>query len=79
MLFRSVSRTLAGVAGALGSAGESPRDPALVVLLLGLDGRRYLEFRSAVRGARSKEASESDALKAFAFAIDARLARARLT
>src|SRR5690606_16160485 len=39
-----VSRTLAGVAGALGSAGESPRDPALVVLLLGLDGRRYLEF-----------------------------------
>ena len=73
-----VSRTLAGVAGALGSTGESPRDPALVVLLLGLDGRRYLDFRSSARDARSKEVGESDALAAFAFAIDARLARARL-
>ena len=51
---------------------------ALVVLLLGLDGRRYLAFRSLVRESRSAgDIQESDALSAFAFAIEARLARAR--
>ncbi len=76
-----VSRALAGVASALGGASDAPRDPALVVMLLGLDGRRYLAFRSTIRQARvaDEEIDEAEALAAFAFAIDARLARARLT
>jgi signal recognition particle receptor subunit beta len=70
-----VSRILAGAAGLFGSS-EAPRDPAVVPLLLGLDGRRYLAFRNIVREARSDGLITSrDALAAFAFAIDARLAR----
>jgi mutual gliding-motility protein MglA len=70
-----VSRILAGAAGLFGSS-EAPRDPAVVPLLLGLDGRRYLAFRNTVREARSDGLITSrDALAAFAFAIDARLAR----
>lgn len=71
-----VARTLAGAAGVLGSAPEAPRDPATVVLLLGLEGRRYLEFRGLVRDARTgREVRELEALSAYAFAIQARLAR----
>ncbi|HEU5077220.1 MAG TPA: GTPase domain-containing protein [Polyangiaceae bacterium] len=73
-----VSRTLAGVASALGSANDAPRDPALVVCLLGLEGRRYLEFRRLVKDARNGgELTEVEALTAFGFAIEARLARTR--
>ncbi len=73
-----LSRTLAGVASALGGTTEAPRDPALVVSLLGLEGRRYLEFRRLVKDARSGgDLNEVLALTAFAFAIEARLARAR--
>jgi len=73
---RLVTGALAAVASRLGSSGEAPRDPAVVVLLLGLDGRRYAEFRSLVRevrGGRSVEAR--DALLAYAFALEVRLAR----
>jgi hypothetical protein len=74
-----VSRTLAAVASALGSTSDAPRDPALVVTLMGLDGRRYLEFRSSVRESRGgAELGETDALQAFSFAIEARLSRARV-
>lgn len=73
-----VSRTLAGVASALGGANDAPRDPALVVTLLGLEGRRYLEFRRLVKEARNGgDLNEVLALTAFGFAIEARLARAR--
>ncbi len=48
-----VARALANAAGLLGGNLEAPRDPATVALLLGLDGRRYLEFRALV--ARSEE------------------------
>lgn len=62
-----------------GSA-DAPRDPSLVVLLLGLDGRRYLRFRAAVRVARAHEGTSSvDALEAYAFAIEARSALAELS
>jgi signal recognition particle receptor subunit beta len=73
-----VSRILAGAAGLFGSS-EAPRDAAVVPLLLGLDGRRYLTFRNIVREARSDGLITSrDALAAFAFAIDARLARSSI-
>jgi signal recognition particle receptor subunit beta len=73
-----VTRLLASAAGMTGNA-EAPRDPSLVVLLLGLDGRRYLRFRSAVRAARAHEAtSPTDALEAYAFAIEVRTASADL-
>jgi signal recognition particle receptor subunit beta len=69
-----VSRLLAHAADLLGSA-QGPRDPAVIPLLLGLDGRRYLSFRSLVLKARAGgEISGREALSAFAFAISARLA-----
>jgi hypothetical protein len=74
-----VSRALAGVASTLGSTSDAPRDPALVVALLGLDGRRYLAFRAVVRESRAGgQVSEADALSAYSFAVEARLARARV-
>lgn len=70
-----LARILAGAASLFGST-EAPRDPAVVPLLLGLDGRRYLSFRATVREARSGgRMTARDALAAFAFVIEARLAR----
>ncbi|WP_438028733.1 GTP-binding protein [Sorangium sp. So ce233] len=66
-------------AAELAGAREASRDPAAVPALLGLDGRRYLGFRAAVRRARAGgEVTERDALKAFAFVIDARLAESAI-
>jgi hypothetical protein len=73
-----VSRLLAHAADLLGSA-EGARDPAVIPLLLGLDGRRYLGFRSMVLKARSGgEISAREALGAFAFAISARLSESSI-
>jgi hypothetical protein len=70
-----LTRVLASAAGLAGNA-DAPRDPAVVPLLLGLDGRRYLAFRSLVRGARMGEAVHMrDALDAYVFALEARRAR----
>jgi hypothetical protein len=70
-----VTRVLASAAGLVGTQ-DAPRDPALVSLLLGLDGARYLQFRALVRAARHREAvSMRDALDGFAFALEARRAR----
>ena len=70
-----VSRVFASAATLFGSA-EAPRDPGLVPILLGLDGRRYLAFRAIVREARTGAVVDaSDALAAFAFTIETRLAR----
>lgn len=74
-----VSRALAGAAALLGSTADAPRDPATVAILLGLDGPRYLRFRALVRDARSGRAiTETEALAAYAFAIEARLSRNEL-
>lgn len=73
-----VSRVLAGAAGLFGTH-EAPRDPAIVPMFLGLDGRRYLAFRSIVREARGDGLiTAREALAAYAFAIDARLARSSI-
>ena len=70
-----VARVLASGASLAGTL-EAPRDPAVVALLLGLAGPRYLAFRSTVRSARRKEpVSPEAAFSAFLFAIEARRAR----
>jgi signal recognition particle receptor subunit beta len=73
-----VSRVLAGAAGLFGAA-DAPRDAAVVPMLLGLDGRRYLAFRSIVREARGDGLiTAREALSAYAFAIDCRIARSSI-
>lgn len=70
-----VTRVLASAAGLVGTL-DAPRDPAVVSMLLGLDGPRYLQFRTVVRAARHREAvSMRDALECFSFALEARRAR----
>ncbi len=74
-----VARAFASAATLLGGNKDAPRDPATVALLLGLDGRRYLEFRALVRDVRAgRGVSAPDALSAYATAIEVRLARARI-
>jgi mutual gliding-motility protein MglA len=74
-----VARALASAATLLGGSLDAPRDPATTALLLGLEGRRYLEFRAVVRDARSGRALDaSEALSAYATAIQVRLARAHI-
>lgn len=73
-----VTRVLASAAGLVGTL-DAPRDPALVMLLLGLDGTRYFHFRTIVRAARHRETvSMRDALECFAFSLEARRAREAL-
>ena len=73
-----LARVLAGAA-ALAGTSEAPRDPGLVAVLLGLNGARYLSFRSRVRLARQKEnVTMREAYECFAFALEARLAREKL-
>lgn len=65
----------AGAPGAPASQATSGRDPALVVLLLRLDGPRYLAFRSVTRAVRAKrEPTLLEALECFMFAAEARQA-----
>src|SRR6202142_2325213 len=67
-----LSRALAAASILLGAQAH-PRDPAVVVALLGLDGARYLAFRAAARGVRAKRAATlREALQCYAFAIEAR-------
>jgi hypothetical protein len=69
-----VSRVLAS--GSIVLGGQShPRDPVILVTLLGLDGVRYLGFRGVARGMRSKRPpSLRDAMECYAFALEARRA-----
>lgn len=70
-----LSRVLASAASLFGTT-DAPRDAAVVPVLLGLDGRRYLSFRSLVRSARSGTiVTARDVLGAYALLIDARIAR----
>jgi hypothetical protein len=70
-----VTRALASAAALLGSAHDAPRDPALVALLLGLEPRSYVKFRSWVREARSGVLVSTDAaLLAYGFVLNLRRA-----
>jgi signal recognition particle receptor subunit beta len=70
-----VARALASGAALVGSSHDVPRDPALVALLLGIEPRRYLKFRSLVREARAGTLISVDAaLAAYAFVLDLRRA-----
>jgi mutual gliding-motility protein MglA len=70
-----VARALASGAALVGSAHDAPRDPALVALLLGIEPRRYLKFRSLVREARAGTLISTEAgLQAYAFVLDVRRA-----
>ncbi len=74
-----VARTLAAAASLAGGAAEAPRDPAVVAMLLGIDGPAYLRFRQLVRAARSlRPVAEEEALGAYHFALDVRRARMQL-
>ena len=73
-----VSRVLASAAGLFGT-NDAPRDAAVVPMLLGIDGRRYLSFRSIVREARGDGLiTAREALSAYAFAIECRIARSSI-
>lgn len=73
-----IARSLAGAAAALGTS-DAPRDPLTIALSLGIEGRRYLEFRSLAREARGgRRVSHVEALAAYALAIQVRLARGSL-
>ncbi len=70
-----VARVLASGASLAGTV-EAPRDPAVVAMLLGLPGPRYLAFRTTVRAARRKEeVGARAAIDAYLFALEARRAR----
>jgi len=70
-----VARVLASGAAIAGTV-EAPRDPALVAMLLGLPGPRYLAFRTTVRAARNREPlAASRAMDAYLFALEVRRAR----
>ena len=74
-----VARALASAAGLLGGNLEAPRDPSTVALLLGLEGRRYLEFRALVRDVRTgRGVNATEALGAYAMSIEVRLARTHI-
>jgi hypothetical protein len=70
-----VTRVLASAAGLVGTL-DAPRDPAVVSLMLGLDGARYMNFRVLVRAARHREnVTMRDAVESYSFALEARRAR----
>jgi signal recognition particle receptor subunit beta len=73
-----VARALAGAAAAFGTH-EAPRDPVTVALVLGIDSKRYLEFRALAREARAgRGITAVEALGAYALAMQVRLARATI-
>ena len=75
-----LSRVLAAGSLLLGGAGTTgtqatTRDPAVVVLVLRLDGPRYLAFRAVTRAVRAKrEPTQLEALECYAFVVEARQA-----
>lgn len=76
-----LSRVLAAGSLLLGGQGQAAtaRDPAVVVLMLGLDGGRYLAFRAVVRAVRAKrEPRLLEALECYAFVVEARQALGRV-
>jgi hypothetical protein len=79
LLDQLAARVLASSAMLVGTS-DAPRDSALVPVLLGVGGSRYLAFRSLVRDSRGGiEPDERAVLAAYAFVLELRLARGRLS
>jgi signal recognition particle receptor subunit beta len=73
-----VGRVIASTASLLGMP-EAPRDLAAIPALLGLSGPRYLSFCAMARAARAGgPLTTRDALAAYSFAIEARIARSAI-
>ncbi len=73
-----LTRVLAAGSVLLGGQAH-PRDAAILVSLLGLDGVRYMAFRAVARGVRAKrEPTMREALDAYAFVVEARRALDRV-
>jgi signal recognition particle receptor subunit beta len=73
-----LTRVLAAGSVLLGGQAH-PRDAAILVSLLGLDGIRYMAFRAIARGVRAKrEPSVREALDCYAFVVEARRALDRV-
>lgn len=73
-----VGRVIASTASLL-VPSDAPRDPTAVPVLLGLNGTRYLAFCATARAARAGgPLTARDALAAFSFAIEARIARSAI-
>lgn len=70
----ALARILSAVAAVVDRPGAPGLEPSLP-LLLGIDGRRYLTFRALVRRARQiGDLGVRDALEAFAFVLETRVA-----
>ncbi|MFO0660819.1 MAG: hypothetical protein U0165_13445 [Polyangiaceae bacterium] len=77
-LDRLATRMLASAAALLGAA-SAPRDPAIVPVLLGIEGARYLSFRRTVQETRADRLpDEAAVLAAYTFVLELRQARARI-
>ncbi|MEZ4225015.1 MAG: ADP-ribosylation factor-like protein [Polyangiaceae bacterium] len=72
---RLVARLLASAAAPLSGGADAPRDPGLMVLMLGVSGRRYVSFRGLVRDARTRPVDREAALLAYAFVLELCAAR----
>jgi signal recognition particle receptor subunit beta len=73
-----VGRVIASTASLLPTS-EAPRDPTAIPVLLGLNGARYLAFCATTRAARDGgPLTARDALAAYVFAIEARIARSAI-
>jgi hypothetical protein len=73
-----LTRILAAGSVLLGGQAH-PRDAAILVTLLGLDGIRYMAFRAIARGVRAKrEPSLREALECYALVVEARRALDRV-
>jgi hypothetical protein len=73
-----LTRVLAAGSVLLGGQAH-PRDAAILVSLLGLDGIRYMAFKAVARGVRAKrEPTVREALDCYAFVVEARRALDRV-
>jgi hypothetical protein len=75
-----VSRSLDALGTSLGAAASSRPDAATMVWGLGVDGRRYVEFRSLLQDVRSRrrQPTRHDAMLAYIFVLELQGALNRL-
>jgi hypothetical protein len=74
-------RALTTVADLLEAPLDTPHEATTAVWSLGIDGRRYLDFRSLMLHSRltDRKPTHADALRAYVFVLDLQCAVNRLT